>query len=637
MTRRIKFVWGSSQVIRGRWFLGLFGFYDRRDGCREDGLAISLRGLALWLGAAAAAGYLGCATALFWFWQRDPYSLRTFSDAAFYPLRRGVIRDKNGLALLARGTDALREKKWADALTLLRQGLALHPNNWRARLMLAQIYVATNQRTLAMRLMQEGLTGEYPGRSCLAAIFAMAEQGGDFNTVVQTARRYLPLLAHDKAGPDRRWLQAREVAALLAAGRIADAQARVESAPPGDVSVEQRVLVLLEAKHSAEALRVLADAPRSSEAERAVVARLSVRALREAGRFEEMERAVRAMHALAPAEPSPLVYAVVQQALAGREEAARAALDDYLFRFGGSPDNLTLLAAPLAEIGHTGLLERCAAAAAERGYLPAPFATLRVEAHVHRGEWPAARRLLADLTPASGGAAAPRQAWCGWMERLLDAAEGRGSASPLALVDFLRSRPWPVKVFQSTVATLRRADQVEAARDVLGLARATFPASAWAEAQAAEVARVIAARAPVRAAPVAARSGVPAARIFFHLLDEALVRQQWGTANEMLREVRMAQPEPGWLPARDGELRLAEMRVARGRGERTRLFAAARVFANGDAARVRQMLDFAREVQAQGDTEEATALVAIVLQRSPEDRSARKLMTDWQPLLAAAR
>ena len=71
---------------------------------------------------------------------------------------------------------------------------------------------------------------------------------------------------------------------------------------------------------------------------------------------------------MSPTDPRPVVYGAVQRALGGRNAAAGAALDDYIFRFGGSAQNLQLVAEPLAETGNLPLLERgvrpgiCAAA-----------------------------------------------------------------------------------------------------------------------------------------------------------------------------------------------------------------------------------------------------------------------------------
>ncbi len=65
---RIKFIWGAGRVIRGRWYLGLFGFYDRVEGEPDSGLAISLRGVLAWGAACGALAYVGAATALHSVW-----------------------------------------------------------------------------------------------------------------------------------------------------------------------------------------------------------------------------------------------------------------------------------------------------------------------------------------------------------------------------------------------------------------------------------------------------------------------------------------------------------------------------------------------------------------------------------------
>lgn len=633
---RIRFVWGSSRAMQGRWYLGVFCIYERDPGSRVQGHAISVRGVLRWLAAAAVVAYVAGTVALFWVWQRNPYNLKTYSDALVFPLRRGAIHDKNGQALIARGTDALREKKWSEAVACLQQGLALHPREWRARLTLAQIYVATNQRALALRQLQEGLTDEFPGRAYLTGIFAIADQGEDYEVVVQTARRYLPLLQSEAARLDRRWLAAREFDALMGARRFDEALVRAEAAEPGDVTREQRVLALVELHRPADALRVLAEWRALPGADRAAVARLSVRALREAGQFDEMERALEEIRARASADPRALAYGVVQQALAGRDTPAEAALENYLFRFGGSAQNLQLVAKPLAQIANLPLLERCAAAAAEHGYPAAPFQVLLVEARVRCGEWNAAARTLAEMKLAAGRPTAEDQLWFEWAGRLLDAVQSKGHATSLNLVAFLRSRPWPVKVFQTTVDALRRAKQLETARDVLGLARAMFPASAWVERQGAEVAQELAAR-PAPIDPGTAKSSLPAEALFFPRLEASLTGERWTAAEQLIRDARNAQPEPSWLGSRDGELRLAELRVAQAKGERSRMLAAAALYLNGDAARSRMALAFARAFHAKGDRDSAIALVNEVMRRSPDDPAARSLMSEWRPKPAPAR
>ena len=635
--RHIKLVWGGPEVIEGRWYLRLAGFYGRTEGAHDDGLAINVRGLLPWLVGVALAVWLLGAAALSWSWQRNPYSLLTYSDALFFPLRHAEIRDKTGQALIARGTDALRETKWSDAIACLRQGLALHPHEWRVRRILAQLYVATNQPAMALQQLQEGLANHFPGQDYLSGLFAVAEQGEDYEVVVQTAERYLPMLQGDTTRLDRHWLLAQEFDALMGARRFDDALARAEAAEPGDMSREQRVLALLELHRPAEALRVLAEWRAQPGADLTAVARLSVRAFREAGNFDEMERALEELRALAPADPRALVYAIVQQALAGRDTAAMAALKNYLFRFGSSAQNLQLVAEPLTEIANLPLLECITAAASERGYMPQPFQLLLVQTHVQRGDWDAAARALAEMQPVAGSAATPEKLWCDWMRRLLDAVLAPGDMASLNLTDFLRSRLWSFHVFQTTVEALRRAKHLETARDVLGLARANFPASAWVKMQGAEVAQEIAARPPASAGAIAAKSNLPAEGLYFERLNEALSGEQWTAAGQLIRDARNMQPAPDWLNSRDGELRLAEMRVAQALGERSRMLVAAALYLNGDAERSRQALDFARTFYAKGDRESAIAIMNEVMRRSPDDAAARKLMFEWRPTLAQSK
>ena len=82
--RRIKLIWGAAKVIHGRWYFGLFGLYDREEGKREDGFAISVRGVLLWAVATGTVLYFAGALALASFWQRSPYSLLTYPDALLY-------------------------------------------------------------------------------------------------------------------------------------------------------------------------------------------------------------------------------------------------------------------------------------------------------------------------------------------------------------------------------------------------------------------------------------------------------------------------------------------------------------------------------------------------------------------------
>ncbi len=632
MSRHVKLVWGSSKVIKGRWYGGVLGVYDRVEGKHSDGLAISMRGVLLWLGGGAVVAYLAFATALFWFWQKNPYSLLTFQDALLRPLRRAEVRDLQGQAFIAQGTDALRAKRYAEAVALLRQGLAYHPRDLKARLTLGQFYIAANQRPMALKILQEGLGEEFPGRIFLQGLFDVAEQGEDYDLVVRLCDRFLPQLSRDTAAVDRRWLLARQFSALMASAHFTEALALAAAEEPGDVASEHRVLALIGAGRLEEALATLAEWGARPGADARAVLRLRVRALREAKRFDEMEAALEQMRAQSPADPRPLVFGIVQRAMGGRDQAALAAFNDFLFRFGGTAQNLQLVAEPLAEIGQVALVERCAAAAAERGYVAEPYQILLVQTYVQHGDWPAAARTLAAMkAPAGvGRGAAYTQAWREWMGRLIEAASSTGEAAGPALVEFLHQRPWPMKIFRKTIEALRLAGRLEIARDVAALASGSFPASAWLEAQCAEIGRALAAQAAARATPEVAAVGLPGEKLYFQRLDHLLDTGEWALAEQLLRDARMAKPPPSWLRSRDGDLRFAQVRICQGRGEYAALVAAAQLFLNGEAERSRRVIDVARAVFKQGERPTAVALAKEVLRALPDYPPAVRLLREWQ-------
>ncbi len=100
---RIKLIWGAAEVIRGRWYFGVFGRYDRLTGMREDGSAISVRGARLWMFTLLVAAYIAGTAVLFSFWQRNPYGLLTYGDAFWYPVRRATVAAKTGQAFIPEG------------------------------------------------------------------------------------------------------------------------------------------------------------------------------------------------------------------------------------------------------------------------------------------------------------------------------------------------------------------------------------------------------------------------------------------------------------------------------------------------------------------------------------------------------
>jgi hypothetical protein len=495
---------------------------------------------------------------------------------------------------------------------------------------LAQFYVAANQRPVALRLLQEGLGAEFPGRVFLQLLFDLAEQGDDFGLVLRTGSPFVAQLRGQAQTRDRRWLQGRLFAALIALQRFADALALAQQEDAGDMANEHKVLALVGAGRRREALELLAAWESQGGADLRAVLRLRARAEREAGRLDAMEQALDQLRSLAREDPRSAVYGIVQRAMAGREVTAGIALADYLFRFGGSAENLQLLADPLAEIGRRELLERVAAAAAERGYAAAPFQVLRIRAALQQADWAAVNRILAAMKPPAP-ADAVGLLWRQWVERLVPAASTASDTAGPALVEFLRSRSWPIKIHRLSVEALRLGGQLETAQEVLRLAASSFPASAWVEAQRRDVAAALAARRAATALAIAPSAVLPGEQVFFQRLAAALNAGQWPEAEKLLRDVRNAKPPPAWFETRDGELRLAQLRITLGQGEVTPLIAAAKLYLNRDPARARRALELAAAARAKGDRDPAVALVREIVRAAPDFLPAKRTLDEWLP------
>ncbi len=628
--RRIKFLWGASKVVQGRWYFGLFGLYNRHEGNREDGLALSVRGLLILGVMMALTGWVALATAGFWIWERNPYSQLTYTDALLYPLRRAAIAEKRGQAAITQGMELARGGKWHDAANLLKYGLTRSPRELRGRLMLAQYYQLTNQRAFALKVLEEGLESGYPGRSYLEAWFNILAQGEEHEVAAEICARFLPEVMRDGPVVDARWLAGRRYAALTAAERHAEALALAET-ESGETRDEHRVLSLVALGRSPEAIALLAEWRARAGADLKRVARLDVRAFRAAGRYEDMDRALAELRERSPGEPDALGYAVTQEALAGRDAAAKAALDDYIFRFSGSVENLVLVATPLAEIGNLPLLEQCAAAARERGFSLGRFQFLLLDVHLERGEWEAAARIYESIpVPAD------KNAWeklvHAWLQRLIEAARSQEEVPQQALTEFLRTRPWPLKILRGSIQAMMRAEHLEAARDLIELASRAYPASKWLQMSAAEVKLRLLARTPaVPAEPAAAAAAATSEVLFLRRLESLLAAKHWAEAGRHIAQAQNLVPAPAWLVRQEAPIGLAQVKVAVALGEPRQLVIAARLYLNGETARGNALLEVAREAFATGDKATALLLVREIVRRTPEHAAAQASWREWDP------
>jgi hypothetical protein len=477
--RRVKFIWGASHVIRGRWYLGLVGRYDRVEGTPGDGLAISVRGLLLWGLGCAVALYCGSAAAIYAVRRRNPYNLVTYSDVLLWPWQRARLSELTGRALLAEGLADLQAQRYAVGAGKLHAGLLRCPAETHARLVLAQLYVRANQRPLALKILLDRLAMGYPGREFMAELFSMAAAGEDYAVILDACTRYRTGREAQSAAADHSWLLQRQVQTLLAAHRVGEALllAQAEGADAPAAIKEARVLALIDLGQTGEARAFLAAWRAHAGDYLALVMRLQVRVFGEARQFDEMEAAIAELRTLAPADPKPAVYGVVQLAMAGRAERAATTLDDYFFRFGGSRENLLLIMQPLAEIAALPLVQSCFDRATSLGYDLQPFRVQLFLAQLRRGDWTAAQRILVQLQSLVSREDPAGIFWLKWQERLVAAATDPSLLAQKALLEIFQDRLLPLSFYSQTCSVLLRANRPDTARQILNFGQHYYPSS----------------------------------------------------------------------------------------------------------------------------------------------------------------
>ncbi len=627
--RKVKFVWGSTARYPDYRSLGLWLVDARTTDARIKGVVVNVRALLWWAVALVAVVYVAGTMQWYAIQRRRVHCSVTRADALLLPLRWAQVREKTGRDMIAQGLDDLRAHRWGEGQLELRTGLARAPHDPRARLELAQIYVISGRRPFALTLLTEDLAYGYPGRAFLEGLFRIANDGEDFAVTLAACDRFLP---HVPAG-DRTWLLTEKLRALLAAGRdtevIAQADAEGEAAV-GDVR-EARVLALLHLGRRAEALAFLGTWLSRPGANRVQVLRLKAQALREAGRIEEMDTTLAELCALAPDEPRLAVYALVQQMRAGRTAEATARLDDYLWRFGAMAANLSLAAAELGEIDALPLVRRCEEEAEAHGFPAQPFLQLLLDAQVAAGDWVAAARTVARLAPLTDHAAPADRFYFVWMQHLV-AATGPDDGLRVSLLESIRDRPLPLRLFRRTAEAMLMARRAETASAVCAIALRLYPHSAALH-EIDRRAQVLAAtQVPVTTVVVAPVEPVPAEEEFFRQVETLTTAGRWEEAADLVRKVRAF--KPAWVTRREAAVLDWDLRIALKQDDVPELLSAARLYLNGSRVRADRVLALATETRRNGATEHATLLLNEVLRRLPDYAPAQELRTQWQPKAA---
>ena len=627
---RIKFIWGASKVIAARWRFGLWGFYERKEGHVDSGLAISVRGILVLCLLLTVTAYVGGATAIYLWLDRREHNYVTYTDVLLLPLRTEEVREKRGQAYLDAGIEAMKQQRWSEGEMKLRLGLARYPQALKARLALAEFYFYIQQNERALKVLAEGMeaTTSYPGRRYLTNYLTIAGQGQDHGAILDACARYLDDPAIELSDKEREWLLQQKLSALIADGQATEALTILDTSPDSVVFNEQRVLVLIELGRIKEAADYLTQW-RQEAGGTAQIIRLQVRVERELGHVAPMNEYLAELRRLNPTDPRNQAYAVVQQKLAGADAQAKASLEDYFFRFGGFATNTLLIAQPLAEIGAVDMVQVCVDRATEQGYDLRPYLLLLAQAQLKNGEWKDARATSQRLSAMSTKGRSARE---------LDAAELTGiladiAAEPIeapqvALLKYIESRRLVFQTYRLITDTLVRAQRYEAALEVIARAERLYPKNRALDDFKAKASAVLAERQAQQVKPeVNLAVPVFVEETFFNRVDEAIAAKQWTEAATMIRDVQQARPT--WLKSREADVLGRQMRVARGSQSLLEMSLAARMMLDGTLARSQLVVDYASELRNQGDTEPAVLLLREVLRKMPTHALARRLLDEW--------
>lgn len=627
---RIKYIWGSSKAIQGRWYLGLIGRYSRGKGKQADAWAVSVRGLLLWLIPVVAIVWSVLAWAGYSVVRGNPHNLLTFSDVWLLPARANTVKAKLGQAAIAEGMECARQGRWDEAAALLTTGLRRYPGDRQARLTLAEYALRNNQVPWARRTLADGFTGEYPGRAYLEAWFKVALHAEGFDDIAGICARYLPELERGGFLIEFQWLLDRQWNSLIEAGRHADALVVLKELRPSNFREERRAATLLALQRGEEAAAVLREWRQLPYADLTAVARLEARMLREAGKLDEMEVSLAEVRSRAADDAASWAFTLLQRSLAGRGTAAALALEEIFRRFGGDSASLQLAADAVTEAGAAVLLERCVVLARERKLSEGlRWQRQLVGVHLKRGEWEQASEALQQLPAAPEEEAADR-IWREWVRHLLGATRSAAESAQLALLDFCQEQSLSVTRLSETADALLRARRFETAQKVVERGLETFPANPRLTALVREVRLHVLANTPaVSPGPEDIAEQARTRQGFERQFENLVTAQQWAEASRYLSQVQEVQPD--WMQRDDSSLRLAQIRVALAQQDSNRLKSAGQMLLTGDQARAEKALGLVRDLMRTGRSAEALALLEELARRHADHPEVRALQMALKP------
>lgn len=643
---RIKFTWATPARIQARWRLGLFAVHSRptdgitnlaylsdraRKAFQKKTVFLSLRGLLLWGGALASVVFFAGALVLLQVQQRHLHNQITYADLVL-PWRWSGLDALRGRALIGQAKDRFSAGEFMPGFMLLRLGLARDPGHVQARLDLSQLYIMLRLRSQSDRVLLQAFDHGYPGLRFVVVASARIAEGDNPGLVDRFLEKARASLASaGNPAEDLRVIDEITINTRLESGRAPEAlalAARVHpEGSPGRLRVE--IEAALQAGDKDRAARLNGEWLKlKAPVEKTL--RAAASAYRRADRHDEMQATLRRLRALAPANPRLAAVAVEENLLAGRAVEARAALEDWFFRYRANERALAELARSVARAGRDDFLARIEEVVREQGFDAKPVLLGRLLAQIEARDWDRAgatadrlRKMESRLTPSDHV-----------MLALVTACADAGGGNQQVFIDAFARSPGSLEFDRLLLDALVARGRLDTAAQLITLVEGSYPESQYVARVSADVTarRLARAQADEAARPAAREPAAPVYADANALWTDLAALESAGKADEALRRIRAVRgASPKWLPAAEESLLLREINLALRAGDMPLLQLALR---NGLRLRPESAggaLDQAVRWRGENRTTEALLVAREILRSRPDFQPALQAVAAWDP------
>jgi tetratricopeptide (TPR) repeat protein len=615
---------------------------------RGGGFKIMVSGLLIWGFCLAGAGYLSLASAWYFTLNQRPSNLVTWTDCVMAPVRWHEIRAKRGDAYITEGLAAMEGKKWNEAILKIEAGLAVSPNNRQGRRQLGVFFVVVGQRERGLALLEDGFDRFYPGRADLELFLRLCAEGEDFRRAIRVIDKSLN---HAGAAVERDelWIRDQMVRMLMRGERYEAGLTWIgQQDNLTELMMEFRVVSHIELNDFKQA-RIAFEEWEARDGRSSAVQRILVRLTREERSIEEMRNALEAMRTLDPTQVHPWIYSVVQEHLAGKEDAAMGSMEAFLLRFGGKREPLITIAAPLVEIEAWVLFEVVESRFFDMGFTGVDFDLLRCKAVIAQGKFEEARILLQEsLAKAGDHLKSSDLLWFETASALAGFLATGEESFGAELLGRIGNTPFSMTTLRELADTLLKHDAEELALDILGLAKQRFPSSEYVELTHATLEQKLGARVVAEVEIPLVQDGtkldleneilllagdnetsfaVQSSKQFLAQSSRMIKNNEWGELSELLRELRRARP--AWTSGFREEITMREVALNTAEKNWPALVTNVRLLLNGTVPRALKVIRIIREVDALGARSTAESLLSELERRHKNFPPAKRLRGDW--------